>query len=509
MFRENNLNAEKPGTDEGEIIEAVDIVNFEGTNNVTSTELSGTTQRLTVDWKSVLGVGATGTVFNGTYNKMKVAIKMTLAGDTQFENEIEIINKINSAIKECSPESEYRIYRQNIMTYYGFVRSDKLDLYSAGLISELMNGGKLSDSITGKKLSLSQVYSIAKDITSGLCFLHHYNIVHSDLKSTNILLNNTDGVMSAKIFDFGLSATTNRKLVGGSPIYMAPEVLSYFASLKGIDVDNDDAIASGKTGSDKADIYSFAIVLFEMLSQQTFEIYLKEHEIKEKLDLPALMKYIGKGNRPQIPERAPYKLGLLVSWTWQQHPEKRPNARKLLAQMATGIDTISEKLKANDQSSISVKQDLSLHSAAEQLNVMMIDTILQQHPDVNEIKSGKTPLQCAVQSRHERILEVLAVVNVLLENNATYNVSDDEDSIVLLGQVDESLSCAAQHGYYFVVKALIELIKYYNLPAAISFDRKDSLGHTPLRLAMDNGHENIVTLLREAGAETNYLTCRR
>jgi serine/threonine protein kinase len=96
-----------------------------------------------------------------------------------------------------------------------------------------MVNGCLSDYTYNKKnkLTLKQKYSILIDICSGMCFLHSKTtpIIHRDLKTQNILLNDK---LEAKISDFGISKLFNENLVStsiqkGTPSYQSPGYLKY------------------------------------------------------------------------------------------------------------------------------------------------------------------------------------------------------------------------------------------------------------------------------------------
>jgi serine/threonine protein kinase len=105
-------------------------------------------------------------------------------------------------------------------------------------------------------LLLVYVYDAALQIAAGLKYLHSHNIIFRDLKPANI---GFDVRGDVKLFDFGLARimpddgcpyTDTFFMSGaGSPRYMAPECLTF-----------------GESYNMKADIYSFAIILWEMLS---------------------------------------------------------------------------------------------------------------------------------------------------------------------------------------------------------------------------------------------------
>jgi serine/threonine protein kinase len=87
---------------------------------------------------------------------------------------------------------------------------------------------------------------IGREVLSALSYLHENSIVHRDIKAANILLTSEGGV---RLGDFGVSGQAGPGIkFAGSPYWMAPEVIR-------------------KTRFDaKADIWSFGITMFELLS---------------------------------------------------------------------------------------------------------------------------------------------------------------------------------------------------------------------------------------------------
>jgi len=93
---------------------------------------------------------------------------------------------------------------------------------------------------------------------AGLVYLHSKNILHRDIKSLNILVEDKHGKLHGKLTDFGLSriktdtiASSSAKGLSGTLAWMAPELF-------------DDACYQRA-----ADVYSFAVVLWEIASRNT------------------------------------------------------------------------------------------------------------------------------------------------------------------------------------------------------------------------------------------------
>ena len=114
-------------------------------------------------------------------------------------------------------------------------------------------GETLKKKVASGQLSVDSVIDIAIQIAQGLAKAHEHGIVHRDIKPANVMITN-DGV--AKILDFGLAklkgqiGLTKAGTTLGTVAYMSPE------QARGEDVDH------------RTDIWSFGVVLYEMISVQ-------------------------------------------------------------------------------------------------------------------------------------------------------------------------------------------------------------------------------------------------
>nr|XP_054509273.1 serine/threonine-protein kinase PAK 3-like [Agelaius phoeniceus] len=120
------------------------------------------------------------------------------------------------------------------------------------LIMEYMDGGTLSDVINETHVSEGEIATISRECLQGLDFLHLNDVIHQDVKSSNILLK-TDG--SVKLADFGLFAQLTpeqgrRSSVARTSGWLAPEVVT------------------GQPYGPKVDIWSLGIVGIEMVERE-------------------------------------------------------------------------------------------------------------------------------------------------------------------------------------------------------------------------------------------------
>ncbi|KAK9821630.1 hypothetical protein WJX74_001672 [Apatococcus lobatus] len=134
---------------------------------------------------------------------------------------------------------------------------------------------------------------VAIDVAKGLHHLHSRNLVHLDLKSSNILLR--QGV--AKIADVGfakiLSQSAHSQLaMGGTWAWAAPEVIL------------------GKRSSTTADIYSFGVVMWELVTGES--------------------PVRGNARDVIVPSECPPDIKLLLDECFDPDPRKRPTAREIV-----------------------------------------------------------------------------------------------------------------------------------------------------------------------------------
>jgi serine/threonine protein kinase len=167
-------------------------------------------------------------------------------------------------------------------------------------------------------------------VADGLNYLHSHAIVYRDLKSSNILvwkfpepgvqtkgglqLNNNDrhGVL-VKLADFGISRLVApgglARGESGTPGFMAPEIVLFHG---------DEAYTQ------KADIYSFAMLMYKVLCNQDPFAGYQHMEIDN---------FIRKGKRPELPKKViqyPQCAVHLMQRCWAQQPKDRPTATQIL-----------------------------------------------------------------------------------------------------------------------------------------------------------------------------------
>ena len=179
----------------------------------------------------LLGQGGFGAVFHGRWKSrgFDVALK-----------------KVN-----CRPDaSDAQIMMElgrhpNIIAFYGFA----YDHPQTTIITALAKKGSLYDLLHKRKEKPTEQQSLtwAQQIAYGMAYMHEHDLVHRDLKSSNILFSDN---MVAQVCDFAVSRilkATVATSIAGTPRWMAPEV------------------AENKPINKKCDVFSFSLIVWEMM----------------------------------------------------------------------------------------------------------------------------------------------------------------------------------------------------------------------------------------------------
>ncbi|XP_050234166.1 LRR receptor-like serine/threonine-protein kinase IOS1 [Mercurialis annua] len=199
--------------------------------------------RITNNFAKILGKGGFGTVYYGILDdQTQVAVKIlspsSVQGQKEFQAEVKLL---------------LRVHHRNLTALVGYCNEGT----NMGLIYEYMANGNLEDYLIDSNrnsLSWETRLRIAVEAAQGLEYLHNGckpQIVHRDVKTTNILLNDT---FQAKLADFGLSrvfldgGTHISTVVAGTPGYLDPE---YYVT---------------NWLTEKSDVFSFGVVLLEIIT---------------------------------------------------------------------------------------------------------------------------------------------------------------------------------------------------------------------------------------------------
>ena len=166
-------------------------------------------------------------------------------------------------------------------------------------------------------LSLPRIRTVAAQVLAGLAAIHRAGLVHADLKSDNLLVDENDRVT---IIDFGLAreaCCADRHLISGTPEYMAPELIR------------------GDVITPAADLYAVGVILYELLTGTTpfaggSAAAIFDRHLHDAVVPPSA----------RCPDRAiPPALDALIMRALEKKPEDRfADADELLEALLTAID---------------------------------------------------------------------------------------------------------------------------------------------------------------------------
>jgi eukaryotic-like serine/threonine-protein kinase len=163
------------------------------------------------------------------------------------------------ALKMLSPSADLDRFRREAQAVASLGHENVMRVYDYGedaagpfMALECLSGGTLEDRLTDGPLSPEEAGRIAIGMAAGLAHLHARGLVHRDLKPANVLFDEED---RPKLADFGLArhaagpgTLTEAGTVLGTAAYISPEQ------------------AAGEPAGPASDVYSFAVILFRMLT---------------------------------------------------------------------------------------------------------------------------------------------------------------------------------------------------------------------------------------------------
>eukprot|EP00884_Botryococcus_braunii_P019516 jgi/Botrbrau1/6248/Bobra.0129s0003.2 len=256
----------------------------------------------------LIGAGAFGRVYAGldeATGQLMAVKQVLLCKDNS------LVGRVNEQV--VSLEKEVAVLKQldhpNIVRYLGTERTDEclnifLEFVPGGSIASLINKfGSLKESVL-------KIY--ARQILTGLEYLHQHQIMHRDIKGANILVDNTGLI---KLADFGASKKIEDLVtlesngaalsIKGTPYWMAPEVIKQ----------------SGHGRS--ADIWSVACTIIEMATG-------KPPWSQFSSQVSALFHIASSKGPPPIPEHLSPEAKDFLLLCFNRVPKERPNATRLL-----------------------------------------------------------------------------------------------------------------------------------------------------------------------------------
>jgi len=200
---------------------------------------------------SKIGEGGRGVVYKAEDIDLKRTVALKFISPHLTDNK-EDLERLYQEARSAS-----QLNHPNIATIYEIGQGGKFNF----IAMECISGETLKSKIKRETLSLKEIINIATETLNGIKAAHNNNIIHRDIKSENIMVNESGSV---KVMDFGLARELDKKNVTkinstmGTIAYMSPE------QIEGSKVDP------------RSDIYSFGVVLYELVTGRL--PFVGEHE---------------------------------------------------------------------------------------------------------------------------------------------------------------------------------------------------------------------------------------
>eukprot|EP00731_Ephydatia_muelleri_P016582 Em0009g1006a len=297
------------------------------------------------DPANVLGRGGSGAVYRGKYKRETVAIKEFLT-QAEMENGASRRGPEEGGVSSTDALQLFRDLRQevsvlaelshpNIVSLLGVslrpmciviefaplgslfgILDKRIDVIKSSQADAAITVPRMPGGVLGHMMSTK----IALQVILALRYLHGKGIVYRDLKSDNILVWSLEpnDTVNVKLADYGISRFANPggvKGEEGTPGYLAPEAIRRRGEDQAFD--------------EKVDIFSFAMLLFELLTgQRPFENLTTMQELN---------KAVSKGDRPLLQDgnlepSFPGMIDLMFD-CWKQTAAERPSANEVVTRM--------------------------------------------------------------------------------------------------------------------------------------------------------------------------------
>ncbi|XP_071918480.1 serine/threonine-protein kinase EDR1-like isoform X3 [Coffea arabica] len=253
-----------------------------------------------------IGQGSFAVVYRGIWNGSDVAVKVYFGNEYNDQTLLSYTQELDIM---------RRLRHPNVLLFMGAVCSQE----KLALVTEYLPRGSLFKALhkSNQQLDIRRRLRMALDVARGMNYLHHRNppIVHRDLKSSNLLV---DKSWNVKVGDFGLSKLKNatfltNKSGKGTPQWMAPEILR------------------NEPSTEKSDIYSFGVILWELMTESI------PWKNLNSLQVVGIVGFMDR--RLDLPVNLDPEISSLIHDCWHSKPENRPSFQDIIQKITDLIQT--------------------------------------------------------------------------------------------------------------------------------------------------------------------------
>jgi serine/threonine protein kinase len=296
------------------------------------------------------------------------------------------------------------------------------------------------------RLNGTQRTNIAIGIAHGMKYLHANDIIHRDLKSANVLL---DAKMLARVADFGLG----KFMDSGPEVTRATGTVQWMAP---------EQVFTPDYGP-PADVFSYGMVLFELLTEKI---------PYEGLAVPAIYQILRKGNRPIIQaEFMGHPISDLIYKCWSEDPAMRPTFEQI-------CEMFEDELVAFPHSNpVGVRRLLAQIERQQQEHALLPDPTIWGEPVDTTVDHLAALLDAAEAGDVRRFTE-----HFISSGQTDVNVADPARGT--------ALHCAVRENELQMVAFLCQL-------HGIDVNAAGPGGITPLQLAKEQGRGAAERLMLE------------
>ncbi|CAG9538355.1 unnamed protein product [Cercopithifilaria johnstoni] len=263
--------------------------------------------------RRLLGRGSYSEVWKAQYKEVTVALKVIHSTDEVlrgiFYREVEMMrNLVHPNVVEIIGACVYPVY------------AIAMEYMACGSLDQLLHESK---NISYKA---DHAFHWALQCIDALAYIHQKGFSHGDLKTANLLLD--DKCRCLKVADFGTMVymNTDTEYRQGSAPWMAPEIIS------------------GSSPSEQSDIYSFGIILWEIITRM--------RPYNDCKNAEEILWSVYAGLRPSRIQDIPTKLMEIIERCWQKLPKERPSIeeiRKVLDILCRMYPNSSEPLTSSSK----------------------------------------------------------------------------------------------------------------------------------------------------------------